>query len=354
MTDAARRYIRLADVAKRLGLTTVAVSKALRDMPDISVGTRELIKKTAAEMGYVPNYLAKSLQSNRSNLLGVVVPKIRHPFFAEAVAGIQSAADARGYEMVLAVSNENAEAERRHIETFMSMRTAGLLIAVVDNAAGVSANADIYRRALTRDVPLVFFDRIPAEYAHSERAVLMDDRAGAQAAVSRAIDRGCRKVAHFAVGDHINVGRERRAGFEAALVAHGIAPRLDWIVHCPMDERGGYDGLRRLWNLSERPDAILFSSSPQMLGAMDALKAMGAAAGNSPLAIFFGLPEAVRFLDIPYICAAQPAFDLGARTVEEVLNSVPGEALDRAGRASIIKIPIRIVDDTETIPLPYL
>jgi LacI family transcriptional regulator len=172
--------------------------------------------------------------------------------------------------------------------------------------------------------------------------------------VARAIGRGCRKIAHFAVGDHINVGRERRAGFEEALADHGIAPRPEWIVRCPMDERGGYDGLRKLWSLRERPDAILFASSPQMLGAMDALKAMGPGAGAPPLAIFFGLPEAVRFLDTPYVCAAQPAFDLGARTVEEVLNSVPGETSDRAGRAAVVEIPIRIVDDTEAIPLPYL
>jgi len=83
---------RLIDIAERLNLTKVSVSKALRDHPDLSKETRELVKETAAEMGYTPNLLARSLSSKRSYTLGVVVPKIAHTFFSSVIDAIQEKA----------------------------------------------------------------------------------------------------------------------------------------------------------------------------------------------------------------------------------------------------------------------
>lgn len=325
-------------------------------MPDISESTREVVKKTAAEMGYVPNYFAKSLQSDRSNILGVVVPKIRYSFYSEVIAGIESAAGAQGYELLLSVSNDRAESERRHIQTFMSMRVAGLLVSVADDEHAKASNADIYRQARARGVPLVFFDRIPTAYTRSEIAVLANDRAGARAAVSQAIERGYRKIAHIAGSDRVSVGRERRVGFEEALAAYNIVPRPEWIIALPMEERAGYQALRKLWSKKEHPDAIFFASSSQMVGAIDALRAIRSSGGQFPLLIFVGFAETVRFLNFPYICIAQPAFDLGSRAVEEILRIVRSGVAPtgRRRRAATVEVPMRIVNDTDVISPPYL
>src|SRR5690625_1854009 len=129
------KRVRLIDIAERLNITKVSVSKALRDHPDISRETRELVNKTADEMGYSPNLLARSLSSRKSLTLGVVVPKIAHTFFASVIDAIQSEATDAGYGIVLAVSNETAELEGRHIERLLSMRVDGLLVSEIGRAS---------------------------------------------------------------------------------------------------------------------------------------------------------------------------------------------------------------------------
>ena len=136
------KRVRLVDIAERLNITKVSVSKALRDHPDISRQTRELVKKTAAEMGYSPNLLARSLSSQKTNTLGVVVPKIAHTFFATAIDAIQEEATRLGYGIVLAVSNEQSDLERQHIERLLAMRVDGLLISVSQEEPDV----EIYKR----------------------------------------------------------------------------------------------------------------------------------------------------------------------------------------------------------------
>src|SRR5699024_2809886 len=111
------KNVRLEDIAERLDLTKVSVSKALRDHSDISEETREQVKKMAKKMGYRPNLVARSLTSNKTNIVGVVVPKMAHPFFSAVLEGIYQAALKSEYEVILGVSMEKEGLEKKHIES---------------------------------------------------------------------------------------------------------------------------------------------------------------------------------------------------------------------------------------------
>src|SRR5699024_3343086 len=100
------KNVRLEDIAERLDLTKVSVSKALRDHSDISEGTKKRVKATANEMGYRSNLVARSLASQKTNIIGVIVPKIAHPFFSSVMEGIYQAALESDYEVILGVSLE--------------------------------------------------------------------------------------------------------------------------------------------------------------------------------------------------------------------------------------------------------
>ena len=168
------KRVRLVDIAERLNITKVSVSKALRDHPDISRETRALVKKTAAEMGYSPNLVARSLSSRKSNVIGVVVPKIAHTFFSSVIDAIQEKATEEGYGILLAVSNEKADLETSHIERLLAMRVDGLLISVSQEDPDLST----YEKILEMHVPLVFFDRSIQDLPFS--SVTVDDRGGAR------------------------------------------------------------------------------------------------------------------------------------------------------------------------------
>ena len=306
--------IRLSDIADRLKITKVTVSKALRDHPDISRATRALVKKTAEEMGYSPNYLARSLSSRKTRTIGVVVPKIAHSFFSSIIDAIQSHATDEDYGVILAVSNENSDLERQHIERLLAMRVDGLLVSVSQQAA----DPEIYRMVRTMGVPLVFFDRrLDGE---SFSSVTVDDFEGARRAVDRLIRSGYRKIAHIAGSDDTAIGRHRRAGYEAALRENGITVYEPWIATGGFDEQHGYDACRQFLALPELPEVIFAVSFPAGLGARAALRESGLT--DRIELISFGAGGFDEFYMYPHYCIQQPTREMGRKAVELLLQEI--------------------------------
>ena len=308
------KRIRLSDIADRLKITKVTVSKALRDHPDISKATRALVKKTAEEMGYSPNFLARSLSSRKTRTIGVVVPKIAHSFFSSIIDAIQSHATEQDYGVILAVSNESSDLERQHIERLLAMRVGGLLISVSQQPA----DREIYRMVRTMGVPLVFFDRRLDGEAFS--SVTVDDFDGARRAVDRLIKSGYRKIAHIAGSDDTAIGRDRRSGYEEALRENGIAVYESWIAKGGFDEQHGYDACREFLAHPELPEVIFAVSFPAGLGARAALRE--AALNDRIELISFGAGGFDEFYMYPHYCIQQPTFEIGRRAVGLLLEEI--------------------------------
>lgn len=287
--------------------------------------TIERVRRVAAEMGYVPNHFARSLQARGdSKLLGVVVPKIRHAFFAEALGAIQEAAAERGYEILFGVSQEQPDVERRHIETFVSMRVEGLLVSVSERRDEVLGD---YRWLNQQGVPLVYFDRSPCE-AQPLEAVTLDDHAGARDAIMAAAARGRRRIAHLAGYDAISIGRERRSGYEAGMREAGLTIHPDWIITGGLAEVDGYRAFERLWRQADRPDAIFCASFSLAVGVIDAMRVLAPEAIGKVLLIFFGVTEMARFFPEPYICVIQPAAAMGQVAVDRIIHLIEGKPID--------------------------
>lgn len=326
--------VRLIDIARRLGLTKVSVSKALRDHPDISEATRALVKQTAAEMGYMPNLLARSLSSRRSFTLGVVVPKIAHTFFASVIDAVQSRATEAGYGIVLAVSNERAALERQHIDRLLSMRVDGLLV----SASQQAPVREVYERVRAMRVPLVFFDREIEGLGFG--SVTVDDRAGAFDAIEHAIGQGYTRIAHVAGTQETAIGRARRAGFEAAMAAHGLPVRDGWLLPGGFDEWHGYHACLRLLEDEERPEVIFTVTYPVGLGVRGALRERAPELLDRIEIIDFGEGELNAFAAYPHTCVSQPTRAMGTTAVDMVLRLIAG---DDPGAAERVVLPTRIV-----------
>lgn len=318
------KRVRLIDIADRLGLTKVSVSKALRDHGDISEDTRALVKKTAAEMGYIPNHLARSLSSSASHTLGVVVPKIAHTFFSSFIEAVQERATERGYGIVLAVSSERADLERDHLERLLAMRVDGLLVSVSKEAPDLG----IYERVRQMGVPLVFFDRQIEGLGFT--SVTVDDRAGARRAVEHLLDLGHRRIAHIAGTPEVAIGRDRRAGYEDALRARGVEVREDLIVSGGFDERFGERAARELLARDVEVDALFTATQPVGLGVYSVLTEAGladaltlASFGDDASSVHFRIADAV---------AVQPVDEMGHRALDLLLGQIEGGGLPPPGQ----------------------
>src|SRR5579875_2851372 len=145
--------VRMKDIAKDLGLSVVTISKVLRNHPDIAEETRERVLKRVKELDYQPNIMARSLVTGRSYLIGLIVPDLLHPFFAEIAKALSAALAERGYSVIISSSEENPEMEEREIRQLTGRRLDGLVVASSGN------DPQPFLRMEQHQIPYVLLDR---------------------------------------------------------------------------------------------------------------------------------------------------------------------------------------------------
>jgi len=310
----------LNDIAQKLNLTKVSISKALRDHPDISEATKKKVQEVAREIGYRPNLIARSLTSSRTQTIGVVVPKIAHSFSAQVVAGIQRYANSKGYVIVLTVSDENPELEKKHIESLVSMQVEGLLVAV----SMTTRETDIYNWIREMQIPLVFFDRYIPDLGFN--SVVIDDRKAAKEAVGHLIKSGCRKIAHLAGYNHVSIGRQRRQGYEEALLEHGIQPDPRMVIEGEVGEDAGYRGFKELLARNIEMDALFSVTFPVGLGSYVAMREIDPSMIDRIEMLAFGDSGIRGIVPYPHYYVEQPGKEIGRKAAELLLEEIEGNA----------------------------
>jgi LacI family transcriptional regulator len=301
--------VKLEDLAKKLGVSKVTISKALRDHPDISPAMKIKVKELAEKVGYLPNFMARSLSSRKSNIIGVVVPKIAHFFFASVIESIYDSALENNYDIVLTVSQELAERERKHILSLLSMKVDGLIISVTQETTDTS----IFTKVMNHKIPLVFIDRVPN--LPDVSSVIVDDEGGAYSAVEHFIKNGFTKIGHVGGYHHINIGYARYRGFQKAMNKYKIPLNKNWITEGGFGEEDGYNGFRKILEKGTLPQAILAVTYPVALGIHEAALEKGIRIPEDIQVTCFGsnnfkhqLPSLFNFVD-------QPTTELGKQSV---------------------------------------
>jgi LacI family transcriptional regulator len=310
------QQVTLIDIAKRLHVSTVTVSKALRGHPDISAGTAQKIKKLARDLGYYPNFMARNLSSKRSNTIGVVVPKIAHSFFSSVIESIYDAAFENNYEIILTVSQENAERELRHIHSLLSMRVDGLIVSISEQTKDFS----IFQTAKDRGIPITFMDRVIN--LEGFNTVVVDDRGGAFAATEQAVKAGHKKIAHLGGYQHINIGKERYLGFESAMKKYKIPIKPGWLVYGGFGELDGYNGFKKLHEAGSLPEFIFAVTFPVALGDYRAAEEMGIRIPEDVDLICFSNRGPDRLLEPLVSYIEQPATELGRKALLLTLENI--------------------------------
>lgn len=310
--------VKLSDIAKKVKVSSVTVSKALRGHPDISAETARKVRKVAKDLGYVPNFMARNLSSKRSNTIGVIVPKIAHFFFSSVIEAIYDAAFEHNYEIILTVSQENTEREITHIQSLLAMRVDGLIISVSQQ----SKDTKIFENVHKMGVPLTFMDRVME--LPGTNVITCDDRGGAVLATEQAIKVGYRRLAHLGGYEHTNIGRERSKGFQDTLKAHGIGNDIGSIVQGGFGEEDGYRGFKHLWESGRKPEFVLAVSYPVGLGMLRATRELGLKVPDDVDMICFGTSPLNAFMSPSLTVVAQPAASLGRTSFDVTLQNIRG------------------------------
>lgn len=313
----------------------MTVSRALNNRPNVNKRTKERVLFAAQKYGYVPNHIARSLATKKTNTIGVVVPEITHSFFPEVIRGIEDAIYAAGYHLILTHSAEDSNREQDAINTLQSKRVDGMLISTAQTVTDHS----IYKETIRRGIPIVFFDRIACNVGAS--CVAIDDENCCAMATEHLISHGYKLIAHLSGPSTVSIGKERLAGFRKALKIHGLGFKPEFVVQSGFHENGGYSAMEKLLQLppEKRPNAVVAVNDPAAFGAMKAILEHGL---RIPVDIAIaGMSDDVRaeLASSPLTTIRQPAYEIGKTAAATLISEIEGKS--KPGK--------RVIVDTELI-----
>jgi LacI family transcriptional regulator len=257
--------VRLKDIARDLGVSVVTVSKVLRGNTDIGEETRRRVLKRMQELNYQPNMMARGLASGRTYTVGLVVPDLVHPFFAEFAKSLSGVLRPNNRALILTSSEEDPEVERQEIRTLLRRGVDVLLIA---SCQPVLRN--FYELGDDR-TPYLLFDRnFPHLAAHF---VGSDDVQVGEIATRHLIEIGRKRIAHIG-GKNTSPSFDRLRGYSNTLVEHHLrVPENYVVVRERVEEMGdlaGFRAMQELLQLDPRPDAVFCYNDLTAVGAMEA------------------------------------------------------------------------------------
>jgi len=321
-----KKNITLEDIAKTLNVSKVTVSKALRNHPDISELKKVQVRETALKLGYIPNFMARNLSSKKSYTIGVIVPKVTGDFFPDVIDHIYQTAYEIGYDVILAVSQENSENEIKHIQTLLAMCVDGFLISIT----GETKNTKIFDLIRERNVPLVFFDRVKSDLSSSSY-VVSDDYNGVYAAMNQIIDSGYKKIAFIGGSLTTNIGKDRVDGFKKAIKDFNLNIKNSWIVEGGFSERDGYNGFNKILRQNKKnllPEVVFSITYPVGIGVMRAAKESNINIPNDLNIMCFGGSHYNHFIQPSLSYVRQPVEKIGRLATSMLIDHIKNPDLD--------------------------
>ncbi len=315
---------RLKDIARDLGVSVVTVSKVLRDHPDISDETKERVLRRMKELNYRPNLAARALVTGRTFIIGLVVPDLVHPFFAQIAKGLSRELRKKGYNLVISSSEEDPEFEQQEIDQLLSRRVDALVV------ASAQWTVESFRRIEEQKTPYVLIDRkfvgLPANF------VGVDDEVVGSLATEHLIEIGCKRLAHIG-GPLVSTAIGRVEGYRSALRQHGMEPRPECLITLDRgdeaSDESGYEAMRTLLAMKPPPDGVFCYNDPTAMGAMKAILEAGLRIPEDIAIVGCGNVHYAEFLKIPLTSVDQASEQIGERAGELALSIIQTKAMAR-------------------------
>ncbi|HWK99001.1 MAG TPA: LacI family DNA-binding transcriptional regulator [Parapedobacter sp.] len=261
----------IVDIAKVLGISPATVSRALNNNPRISEATRQRVKAMAKEMGYRHNNMASSLRSRRSNIIGLIVPRISMYFHSFFITSLQRQLQAAGYNLMICQSNDSISLEKELANTMHSARVDALVVSLALYTEDI-AHFDGF---LQQGIPLVFYDRVPTATTIPAYVVKGDDYRGGLLAGNHLMQGDCRRVAYISGPLTCSIYRERTRGFVDALAKEGVALREGWIYHHELTAENAWTSLRKIFDGNEQPDGLFAANDTTAIAAVEFARERG-------------------------------------------------------------------------------
>lgn len=277
----ANMSVTIKDIAEYLGISHSTVSRALSNHPYTNAETKQRVHAAVEKLGYVPNAAARSLRGDQGSIVGLVLPDIQNELFGIAAQTVSHRCLKNGFQMVLAVSEEDPLAEYKHVRALREARAAGIIITPT---AGMLEKT----RALLQSVPVVQYSRRHPRL--SAPSISVDGERGVLVAAQHLLQLGHRRIGYVGMATDKSTGAERLAGFTKALKLERV--RSDPALLRLGDAHADFarSAVSDLLQLADAPTALLLGSNAMTVGALRALRQAGLEVPRDISLICFGDP----------------------------------------------------------------
>jgi LacI family transcriptional regulator len=327
----------LQDIADKTGVSIATVSRIINKKENegikISRKTREVVLHAIEEMDYHPNLLAKSLATNKTFTIGVIVPEIIESFFPEVIQGVENVAGDKGYNVILCDSNENAVKEIEEVEFLKSRRVDGLIV----GPSRRRSNFKYYEKLKEEGLPIVLCGR--AQDDCKIDYVVTDNEHGAYEMTQHMIKQGLKNIIYLNDPPFIPKSMPRLIGYKQALEENGLKPQVIKSDDSWFRLEDGYKLMQQYLKKNKKPDAIFAVNDPTAIGAIKAIHEAGMKVPDDISVVGF---SDMRYSDAfsPSLTTVfQPKIEMGVKSCEILFSKIENQSED----IQQIKLPCKLV-----------
>lgn len=337
--------ITIYDIAEKLNLATSTISRALKDHPSISDKTIKKVKKTAEEMGYVPNTLAAGLRGNKTNTIGVLIPTVTQPFLSSLISGIEITAQKSGYNVIIMQSHDSYEEEVSMAKSLYSSRVSG----VISSLAMETRDTSHFQQFVSNNIPLVFVDRVPKDF--NTFRVIIDNYAAGYKATKHLIEQGCTRIAHLTAGSEFgNLYSERKRGYVDALKDNNLPLIEELIVNLKtVTYEEGAKASNKLFDLPNPPDGIFASGDIIAVSAIQSAKKRGIKIPEELAIIGFNNDPISQIIDPNLSTITHPAAKMGKASAEIILKNIKSNKKDEVKEITFLNTEVLVRESSKRI-----
>ena len=337
-----KKDVTIYDIAEKLNLSSSTISRALKNHHSIGAKTIKKVQKTAKEMGYTPNIFAASLRSNQTKTIGVLMSRINRPFISTLISGIEDHAQKKGYNILIAQSNDSFKNEVEMANALYNSRVSG----VICSLAMETVNTEHFKQFQDKNIPVVFVDRTPASI--NTYKVMIDNYSAGYNATKHLILQGCERIAHFAGSQHRMIYSERRRGYIAALQDHGITIDEKLIIYFNnLSHEEGVKATKKLLKSSNPPDGIFTANDTTGVSVIQTAKKMGVKIPEELAVIGFNNDPISSIIDPGLSTITHPAFQMGQTCADQIIHHLEENSDDQLTSVTFLKTEVLVRESSK-------
>lgn len=263
------KEVTIYDIAKKLKVSPATVSRGLQDHPAISKKTKKKIFDLADKIGYRSNHFARNLRNQKTDTIGVIVPRLNSHFMSAVIAGIENIANKEGYNLIISQSSELSSKEAANAKTLFNNRVDGLLASLAYDTKELSHFDPFFKK----NIPVIFFDRV-MDHKNCTN-ILIDNRKAAYEATKHLIEQGCKRIVHITAPLRQNVYIDRLQGYKQALADHKIKFKEEDLIIGNLSMEAGAEAADTILKMKTLPGGVFVANDNCAVGCMLALKQKG-------------------------------------------------------------------------------